>query len=86
MTIGTDDRYVMISADCPAGGSIDTYAEYLDPKYRDEMTAWRGAYKNPFRDLQGDGRTRNWDDERRWSDLEADGQIAEGVHVHVRRR
>jgi len=79
MTIGTDQRYVMISADCHAGGSIDNYIEYLDPKFRDAVADWRGAYKNPFRDLQGDGRTRNWDDERRWSDLEADGQIAEVV-------
>lgn len=79
MTVGTDDRYVMISADCHAGASIDTYVEYIDPAYRDAVATWRGEYKNPFRDLQGDGRTRNWDDDRRWSDLEADGQIAEVI-------
>jgi predicted TIM-barrel fold metal-dependent hydrolase len=79
MPVGTDDRYLVISADCHAGGSIDAYAEYLDPGLRDDFAAWRGAYKNPFRDLQGDGRTRNWDSERRFADLEADGQVAEVV-------
>ena len=73
----SDDRYLLISADCHGGGSIDQYREYLDPQYRDEFDAWRGRYRNPYRDLQGDSRTRNWDDARRWSDLEADGQVAE---------
>ena len=49
------------------------------PAYRDEFAAWRGAYSNPFRDLQGDSRTRNWDSERRFADLEADGQVAEVI-------
>jgi predicted TIM-barrel fold metal-dependent hydrolase len=79
VTVGTDDRYVVISADCHAGGSIDAYAEYLDPAHRDDFEAWRGAYSNPFRDLQGDSRTRNWDSDRRFADLEADGQVAEVV-------
>jgi len=79
MTVGSDERYVVISADCHAGGSIDTYAEYLDPAYRDEFVEWRGAYSNPFRDLQSDGRTRNWDSERRFRELEKDGQVAEVV-------
>ena len=79
MTVGTDDRYVVISADCHGGGSIDAYLEYLDPAFREEFDAWRGAYSNPFRDLQGNSRTRNWDSERRFADLEADGQVAEVV-------
>lgn len=79
MTVGTDDRFVVISADCHAGGSIDAYGELLDPAYREEFAQWRGAYKNPFRDLQSDGRTRNWDSERRFADLEKDGQVAEVV-------
>jgi predicted TIM-barrel fold metal-dependent hydrolase len=73
------DRYTIISADCHAGGNHAQYREYLEAKYQDEFDAWRGKYKNPFRDLQDDGRTRNWDDERRISDLEADGQVAEVV-------
>ena len=79
MTVGTDERYVVISADCHAGGSLDTYGEYLEAAYQEDFAAWRAAYRNPFRDLQSDGRTRNWDSERRIQDLEADGQVAEVI-------
>jgi predicted TIM-barrel fold metal-dependent hydrolase len=72
-----DDRYLLISADCHAGGSLDQYREYLDPAWRDEFDAWRGKYSNPFRDLQGGGRTRNWDSERRLGELEDDGVVGE---------
>lgn len=71
------DHYTIISADCHGGGSTAEYRDYLAPKYHDAYDAWRGAYKNPYRDLQGDSRTRNWDDARRWKDLEADGQVGE---------
>jgi len=71
------DRYTIISADCHGGGSPDQYRAYLEARYIDEFDAWRGAYRNPYRDLQGDSRTRNWDDARRWADLEADGQVGE---------
>jgi predicted TIM-barrel fold metal-dependent hydrolase len=79
MTLGTSDHYTIISADCHAGGSHEMYREYLDPAYLDDFDAWRGKYKNPFRDLQDGGRIRNWDDERRISDLEHDGIVAEVV-------
>ena len=75
----TQDPYTIISADCHAGGSHEMYREFLDPKYRDDFDAWRDRYKNPFRDLQDGGRIRNWDDERRNGDLEADGIVAEVV-------
>jgi predicted TIM-barrel fold metal-dependent hydrolase len=71
------DRYLLISADCHAGGSIEQYREYLDARYRDDFDAWRGKYSNPFRDLQAGGRTRNWDSDRRIQELEADGVAAE---------
>jgi len=77
--LSVDDRYTIISADCHAGGSHEMYREYLDPKYLDDFDAWRGKYKNPFRDLQDGGRIRNWDDDRRISDLESDGIVAEVV-------
>ena len=32
MTVGADERFVVISADCHAGGSMDTYGEYLDDR------------------------------------------------------
>ena len=51
-TLPAGDRYVIVSADCHAGGSMEQYREYLDPVYRDEFDDWRSAYKNPFGDLQ----------------------------------
>ena len=75
--MAADDRYTIISADGHAGGSHEQYREYLDPAWRDEFDAWRGRYKNPFRDLQDDGRTRNWDSDRRLADLDAEGTACE---------
>ncbi len=79
MTTMTGDRYTIISADCHAGGNHQQYREYLDPAYIERFDAWRGKYKNPFRDLQDDGRSRNWDDERRIREMDSDGVIAEVV-------
>ncbi len=73
------DRYTIISADCHAGGSHAQYREYLDPAWRDEFDAWRARYANPFRDLQTDGRTRNWDSDLRIADQAAEGVVAEVV-------
>ena len=75
----TAERYTIISSDCHAGGNHQQYREYLDPAYLERFDAWRGRYKNPFRDLQDDGRSRNWDDDRRISEMEADGVVAEVV-------
>ena len=33
---------------------MEQYRGYLDEKYVDDFEAWRGRYKNPFRDLQGE--------------------------------
>ena len=73
------DHYIVISADCHAGASHAQYREYLAPEWRDEFDAWRGKYANPFRDLQGDGRTRNWDGARRIADQDAEGVVAEVI-------
>ena len=74
------DHYTIISADCHAGGSHAMYREYLDPAYLDDFDAWRNKYKNPYRDLRNtDLRVRNWDNERRQHDQEADGVIGEVV-------
>ena len=75
--VGAPERYTIISSDCHAGGNMAAYEEYLDPAWRDEFKEWRGAYRNPFRDLQDDGRSRNWDDDRRLSEQYADGVVAE---------
>lgn len=79
MTMTADDHYILISADCHAGGSHEMYREYLDPAYRDDFDAWRNRYKNPFKDLHGHLRARNWDSERRLAETEADGVVAELV-------
>jgi predicted TIM-barrel fold metal-dependent hydrolase len=71
------DHYTIVSADCHAGGNHEQYRAYLEAEWVDEFDAWRGKYSNPFRDLQDDGRSRNWDDERRISDLEQDGIVGE---------
>jgi predicted TIM-barrel fold metal-dependent hydrolase len=79
MSSQANDHYVVISSDCHAGGSHAQYREYLDPIWRDEFDAWRGKYKNPFRDLQTDGRTRNWDGAQRIADQDAEGVVAEVI-------
>jgi hypothetical protein len=53
------ERCTVISADCHAGGSMEMYRDHLDPAYLDELERRRGAYDNPFRDLQRGGRRRN---------------------------
>ena len=45
------DRYILISADCHAGGNHEMYREYLEARYLDDFDRWRGAYANPFKDL-----------------------------------
>jgi predicted TIM-barrel fold metal-dependent hydrolase len=74
-----DDHYTIISADCHAGGSHEQYREYLESQYLDDFDAWRNKYKNPFSDLRGNRRTRNWDDELRNGQLEQDGIVGEVV-------
>ena len=71
------ERYTIISADSHAGGNMAAYEEYLPAEWRDAYDEWRGGYTNPYRDLQDDGRTRNWDNERRVSEQYADGVVAE---------
>lgn len=71
--------YTIISADCHAGGSHKGYREYLDSEFRDDFDAWRGKYKNPYKDLGDDRRLRNWDDEMRNTQQEADGIAGEVV-------
>ncbi len=82
--LGPDHHYVIISADTHAGGSHAQYREFLDPKYRDDFDAWRGKYKNPFKDLKDtDLRVRNWDSDRRDSDQFEDGVVAEVIYPNT---
>ncbi|MGB3034246.1 MAG: amidohydrolase family protein, partial [Candidatus Microthrix parvicella] len=71
--------YTIISADCHAGGSHQAYREYLDPEFVPDFDAWRGEYKNPYKDLGDKRKLRNWDNEMRNAQQEADGIAAEVV-------
>ena len=80
----TSDRYTIISADTHAGASHETYREYLDPRFHADFDAWRGQYKNPWKDLRDtDLRIRNWDDDRRDADQLTDGVVAEVVYPNT---
>ena len=79
-TMGSD-RYTIITADSHAGGSHAQYREYLEEKYLDDFDAWRDQYRNPYKDLApgDDRRLRNWDDEMRNSQQDADGVVGEVI-------
>ena len=80
MTAATPTRYTIISADTHAGANHETYREYLDPEFHHDFDAWRGKYKNPWKDLRDTNlRVRNWDDDRRDADQLSDGVVAEVV-------
>ena len=74
-----DEHLVLISADGHAGGNHDQYRSYLEAKYLDEFDAWRAKYSNPFKDLTSTTKDRNWNQERRISELEDDGVVAEVI-------
>ena len=73
------DRYTIITADSHAGGSHAQYREYLDPKYHEDFDAWRGKYRNPYKDLGDTRRYRNWDNEMRVGQQHEDGVVGEVV-------
>jgi len=75
------DHYVIITADSHAGGSHAQYRECLEKRYLHDFDAWRANYKNPYRDLApgDDRRLRNWDDEMRNSQQDADGVVGEVI-------
>ena len=77
--LSDSDHYTIITADSHAGGSHSQYREYLDERFRDDFDAWRGEYKNPYKDLGDKRKLRNWDNELRLSQQEADGVVAEVV-------
>jgi predicted TIM-barrel fold metal-dependent hydrolase len=77
------DRYTVISSDCHAGANHETYRDYLEAKYVDDFDAWRAKYSNPFRDLQDDGKSRNWDNDRRIGEMDADGVVAEVIYPNT---
>ncbi len=75
----TTSNYVVISADCHGGASIDGYKPYLASKYHDEFDAWAAGFENPYDDVTGPDADRNWSSERRLREMEADGVVAEVI-------
>ncbi len=76
-TPNADERYVVISADGHCGAFMEGYKPYLDAKWHDEFDAWAADYEVTYEDLLGPDGERNWNSDRRASELEADGQVAE---------
>jgi len=77
--LSAERPYITITGDTHAGAAIDRYRDYLDPAYRDEFDAWRGAYRNPSKKHLGSKKTKNWDSAERRADLESDGVVAEVI-------
>lgn len=75
----TTDNYVVISADCHAGASIEGYKPFLASKYHDDFDAWAAGFDNPYEDNTDENADRNWHSERRLRELEADGVVAEVI-------
>ena len=73
------DRYTIISADCHAGADLLGYKDHLETRWHDDFEEWAAGFENPFSDLKDPNRVRNWDNEVRQRDLEADGQVGEVV-------
>jgi predicted TIM-barrel fold metal-dependent hydrolase len=74
------ENYIVISADTHAGASHAVYRDYLESKFHDDFDAWRGKYKNPYKDLGDQRRLRNWDnDMRNHAQLEEEGVVGEVV-------
>jgi predicted TIM-barrel fold metal-dependent hydrolase len=77
--VAKTDRYTIISSDTHAGGSHAQYREFLESKYHDDFDAWRGKYKNPFKDLGDQRRYRNWDNDMRNGQQDEDGIVGEVI-------
>ena len=73
------DRYLVISADCHAGADLAGYRPYLEQRHLDDFDAWVSTYENPYEDLTGPDGSRNWDSDRRLTDMDADGIVAEVI-------
>jgi len=72
--VAPSSHYTIVSSDTHAGGSHAQYREFLEKKYLDDFDAWRAQYKNPFKDLGDNRRYRNWDNEMRNGQQDADGR------------
>jgi predicted TIM-barrel fold metal-dependent hydrolase len=83
MTVDSDSRYVVISADGHAGADLRDYRPYLESRYHEQFDRWADAYVNPFGDLVRPDADRNWDSDVRNAALEADGITAEVLYPNT---
>ncbi|MGD9703763.1 MAG: amidohydrolase family protein [Acidimicrobiia bacterium] len=74
-----NDRYLVISADCHAGGELLGYRPYLERRLHAEFDEWAAGYELPYEDLKGPDGPRNWDSARRLHELDEDGIVAEVI-------
>ncbi len=72
------ERYAVISADAHAGGEVYDYKPYLERRWHDEFETWAASANNRW-NARNEGResSRNWDNERRVAENDADGVAAE---------
>jgi predicted TIM-barrel fold metal-dependent hydrolase len=71
------DRYMIISSDTHGGADLWDYKPYLPQRFHDEFDAWARTYESPFDDLVHHTALRNWDNDLRLAELDADGISAE---------
>jgi predicted TIM-barrel fold metal-dependent hydrolase len=79
----SEERYMVISADCHGGGNITDYRPYLPARWHDDFDAWSASYEIPYDDMKGPDGDRNWDSDRRVKELEADGIVAEVIYPNT---
>ncbi len=75
----TTDRYVVISADCHGGASVLGYRPFPRVEVARDFDRWASSFENPYADNMGDDADRNWSSDRRLSEMEADGVVAEVI-------
>jgi predicted TIM-barrel fold metal-dependent hydrolase len=78
-----NERYLVISADCHGGGNITDYKPFLASQWHDDFDAWAATYEIPYEDMKGPDGERNWDSDRRLTELEADGIVAEVIYPNT---
>lgn len=78
-----DDRYLVISSDCHAGGQLFDYRPYLEHRYQDEFDEWASTYVIPYDDLTGPDGSKNWDSQRRQTELESEGIVGEVLYPNT---
>jgi predicted TIM-barrel fold metal-dependent hydrolase len=73
------DRYLLISADAHAGADLLAYKPYLETRWHEEFDRWAATYESPWDDLLKVGARRNWENDLRMAELDADGIAGEVI-------